>query len=117
MRICLVISSNIATAIRTQIWSYHKKVKGHPNIIILINLVRFSLKAFLILEKIFKYFTLYMGIADILFNGTKSFEQIVNILLTKGPMWNLVLIVQVVSEKKTFKDFIILYIYIAQGQG
>ena len=32
-------------------------------------------------------------------------------------MWNLVKTVQAVSEKKTFKDFIILYMYIAQGQG
>ena len=29
-------------------------------------------------------------------------------------MWSLV---QAVSEKKTFKDFIILYMYIAQGLG
>ena len=43
--------------------------------------------------------------AAILFNGTEPFEQIVNILSTEGPMWNLVKIVQVVSEKKTFKDF------------
>ena len=32
-------SSNIATATGTQIWSYHKKVKGHPSLIILTNLV------------------------------------------------------------------------------
>ena len=33
-----------------------------------------------------------------------------------GLMWNLVKIGQVVSEKKTFKDFMVLYLYIAQGQ-
>ena len=31
-------------------------------------------------------------------------------------MWNLVKIGQAVSEKKTFQDFMILYLYIAQGQ-
>ena len=53
----------------------------------------------------------------ILFNVAESFEQIVSILSTEGPMWNLVKIVQGASEKKTFKDFMILYMYIAQGQG
>ena len=33
---------------------------------------------------------------------------------TEGPMWNLVKIGQAVSEKKTFKDYEILYMYIAQ---
>ena len=37
--------------------------------------------------------------------GTK---QIVKIISTEGPMWNLVKTVQGVSEKKTFKDFTIL---------
>ena len=32
-------------------------------------------------------------------------------------MRNLVKIGQAVSETKTFKDFMILYMYIAQGQG
>ena len=32
-------------------------------------------------------------------------------------MWKLMKIVQVVSEKKTFKNFTIVYIYIAQEQG
>ena len=57
-----------------------------------------------------------MGMAAILFNGVEPFEQIVNILLTAGPVWNLVKIVWAVSEKM-FKDFMILYMYIAQGQG
>ena len=49
-----------------------------------------------------------MGMAAILFNGAEPFDQIVNILSTEGPMWNLVYIVHAVSEKKTFKDFTIL---------
>ena len=49
----------------------------------------------------------------ILFNGADPFEQIINILSTDGPMWNLVKTVHEVSEKKTFKDFTILYMYIA----
>ena len=57
-----------------------------------------------------------MGIAAILFNGAEPFEQIFNVTSTEGPMWNLVKIGQLVPEK-TFKDFIILYLYIAQGQG
>ena len=32
-------SSSIDTANGTQIWPYHKKVKGHPSFIILTNLV------------------------------------------------------------------------------
>ena len=32
-------SSSIATETRTQIWPYHKTVKGHPSLIILTNLV------------------------------------------------------------------------------
>ena len=55
--------------------------------------------------------------AAILFNGAEPFEQIVNILSTESPMWNLVKTVQAVSEKKTFKDFTIFYMYRAQRQG
>ena len=58
-----------------------------------------------------------MGMAAILFNGAEPFEQIGNILSTEGHMWNQVKTVQAVSEKKTFKDFKILYMYRAQGQG
>ena len=32
-------------------------------------------------------------------------------------MWNLVKTGQVVLEKKTFKDIMVLYLYIAKGQG
>ena len=45
-----------------------------------------------------------MGMAAILFNGMEPFDQIVNILSTEGPMWNLVEIVLAVSEKKTFEN-------------
>ena len=57
-----------------------------------------------------------MGMTTISFNGAEPFEQTVNIPSTEGPMWNLVKIGQAVSEKKTIKDFLILYVYIAQGQ-
>ena len=59
----------------------------------------------------------YMGMVAILFNGGEPFEQIGNTLSTEGPMSNLVKIAQAVSEKKTFKNNTILYMYIAQGQG
>ena len=32
-------------------------------------------------------------------------------------MWNLMKIAHLVSEKKTFDNYTILYMYIAQGQG
>ena len=49
--------------------------------------------------------------------GMEPFEQIGNTLLTEGLIGNLVKIAQTVTEKKTFKNNIILYMYIAQGQG
>ena len=58
-----------------------------------------------------------MGMAAILFSDAEPFEQSVNIPSTEGPIRNRVKIGQVVSEKKTFKDFMLLYLYIAQGQG
>ena len=58
-----------------------------------------------------------MGMAAILFNDAEPFEQSVNIPSKEGPMWNLVKIGRVVLEKKTFKDFLVLYLYIAQGKG
>ena len=59
----------------------------------------------------------YMGMAAILFNDAEPYEQIYNMPSTEGPKYNLVKIGQAVSEKKTFKDYKILYMYIAQGQG
>ena len=53
-----------------------------------------------------------MDMAAILFNGTELFKQNWNTLSTEGPMWNLVKIAQAVSEKKTFKNYTILYMYI-----
>ena len=41
-----------------------------------------------------------MGMAVILFNGAEPFEQIVNIPLTEGPIWNLA------KTGRSFKDFI-----------
>ena len=58
-----------------------------------------------------------MGMAAILFRDAKPFEQIINKPSTEGPMWNLVKIGQMVSEKETFKDCTILYTYLAQVQG
>ena len=40
-----------------------------------------------------------------------------NIFLTEGIIWKLVKIAQAVSDKKTFKNYTILHMYIAQGQG
>ena len=56
-----------------------------------------------------------MGMVAILFNGAEPFEQIGKTRST-GPKWNLVKTAQVVSEKKTFKNYTILYMYIPQGQ-
>ena len=53
--------------------------------------------------------------AAILFN--EPFEQIDNTPSTEGQTWNLVKIGQANSEKKTFKDYenLYMYMYIAQG--
>ena len=37
--------------------------------------------------------------------------------VTESPMWYLAKLGQAVSEKKTFKDYEILYMYIARGKG
>ena len=58
-----------------------------------------------------------MDMTAILFNDAQPSEQSVNIPSTDGSMWNLVKIGQVVLEKKRFKYFMVLYQYIAQGQG
>ena len=59
-----------------------------------------------------------MGMATILFNGAEPVEQIGNTLSTEGPMWNLVKIAQAVLEKKTFKNYTILYMNIEpRGKG
>ena len=58
-----------------------------------------------------------MGMAAILFNGAKPFEQIAKILSTESSMLNLAKNAQVVPEKKTFKNYTSLYMYIAQCQG
>ena len=76
-------------------------------------ITRFSLKAFLVLEKEVLSVLPYMGMAAILFNGVEQFEQIANTLSTEGPLWNLVKIGLAVSEKRTYKDYTNLYMYIA----
>ena len=58
-----------------------------------------------------------MGMTTILFNNAERLEQTDKMPWTEGPKCNLVKIGQAVSEKKTFKDYEILYIYISQGQG
>ena len=58
-----------------------------------------------------------MGMAAILFSDAKPFEQIVNIPSKEVTLWNLVKTGQAVSEKKAFKDFMILFMDIAQGNG
>ena len=55
--------------------------------------------------------------ATILFNDAELFEQIYNMSSTEVTLCNLVKIGQAVSENKMFKDYEILYMYIAQGQG
>ena len=56
-----------------------------------------------------------MSMFAILFGGVKPFQQTVNILSTEGSMWNLVKIGQAVSEKKPFKDYMILNMYLCKG--
>ena len=59
-----------------------------------------------------------MGMVTILFNDAEPFEQSVNIPSTEGPMWNLVKVGQEVLEKKMFRDFMVLYLYIKhRGKG
>ena len=85
--------SSIATATRTQIWSHHKKVKGHSSIIISTNLVDFEslmLSTKIQPQSFYNSGEDFLGMAAILFTGTEPFEQTVNILSTEGPMWNLV---------------------------
>ena len=50
------------------------------------------------------------------FNAAEPFEQIVYTISTEGPMWNLVKIAHVISEKKSFKNYKVLTMHIAQGQ-
>ena len=90
-----------------------KKVKGHPSLIILTNLV--DLKSPMLYTKIqpqsflstreedSKVFLPYMNMAAVLFNGAEPFEQIVNIPSTEDPKRNQVKIGQAVSEKMSLK--------------
>ena len=67
-------------------------------------------------EEYFKWLLPYMRIAAILFNDAEPFAQNDNTLSTEGPLWYLVKIGQAVSEKM-FKDYEILYLYIARAKG
>ena len=58
-----------------------------------------------------------MGKANILFNGTEPFEEVVNTFSLEGPMWNLLKIAQAILETKIFRNNTTLYMYIALGQG
>ena len=61
-----------------------------------------------------------MGRVSILFNDAELFEHIDNTSSTDGLMWNLVKTGQAISDQpawKTYKDYEILHMYIAQGQG
>ena len=44
-----------------------------------------------------------MGMSAIFLNGAESFEHIVKTLSTEGPMGNLMIAPQAVSEKKSYK--------------
>ena len=58
-----------------------------------------------------------MSVAAIFYHDAEPFEQIHNMPSTEDQVWNQVKIGQAVSEKKTFKDYDILYMYIAKGYG
>ena len=58
-----------------------------------------------------------MGMAAILFNGAEPFEQIVNTPLKRRSYVKCGENLSIVSDKKTFKNYTILYMYIALGQG
>ena len=52
-----------------------------------------------------------------MFNGVEPFKLIVNIPSAGDPMWNLVKISRAPLEKTMFKDYMLLYIYVAQWPG
>ena len=107
-----------------EIWPCRKRIKGQPMIIIWTNLVEFESsmlytkippKSFLGSgEEHFQEFLPYMDMVAILCNCAEPFKHIGNTLSTE---WYLVKIAQAVSENKTFKNYTILYMFIAQWQG
>ena len=71
---------------------------------------RFSLNAFLVMERnIFKCL-LSMGMAAILFSGAEQFKQTVNNPSTECLNLNLIIIGEAISKKTTFRDYRLLYI-------
>ena len=115
----------------TPIWPCHKKVKGQLKTVIWTNLVdlvssmlytKIQPQRFLVsgeedFEVVFFFFFTIYEEGGLLVKWWELFEQIGNTLSTEGPMWNLVKIAQGVSEKKTFKNYTILYMHLAQRQG
>ena len=94
--------ASIATATGAQIWPYHETVKGHPSLIIWTNLVDLdSPKLYTKIEP--QSFLPYMGMAAILFSAAEPFKQTVNISSTEGPMWNLVITVMRILERRRLK--------------
>ena len=58
-----------------------------------------------------------MGTAAILFNGAEQCEQIIKKPSAEGPIKNLLKIGQADSEKKKFKDYMILYMPRGKEKG
>ena len=78
-------SSNIATATRTDL--NVKKVKGHPKTLCHgCSIPVFSIKAFLVLEKMFKCVLPYMDMAAILFNSAEPLNKLTTPLRQKAPV-------------------------------
>ena len=65
-------------------------------------------------QKVFKLFLPYMDMAATLLKNAEPFAQINNTSSTEGLVWDLM---KIGHAKKTFIDYTILYMYIAQGQG
>ena len=95
-----------------QIWPSRQNVKGHSRTVSWTNLVgleypilykKIELHSFLgygeDIQMFQMFFSPYMGMVAISFNGVEPFEQVIIIPSTEGPMWNLVKIGQAVSEK------------------
>ena len=118
-----------------QIWRWHKKVKGHPWIIIWTNAVdlefpmlytKIQPQSFLSSEEDFEEFFFFIQIwlrrrsCSMVQNNLNKLmiplQQKDYTFSKEGPVWNLVKISQAVSKMKMFKYHAILYRYIAQGQ-
>ena len=102
-------------------------LKGQPTTIILTNLVeiessmlytKIQPQSFLCSgEKDFKAFLPNMDMAVIFFQWRVTIQTNCQYPFDRRPIWNLVKTAKAVSEKKTFENYTIVYIYIAQEQG